>query len=255
MRLTPRDANYVPGGTAPPSSDEAEPAGSEPVEHGVGTGCIATEGFTKAGEHLTATYVLRPELIPLYLQRQVVMKQREMVAQSPLRSLIDGTADPAENEGSEAKIRELEARLTQIKTDSIELDMNPNVFIAHPERTKELIASDIDEAVITKDENYVRTISRFLYNDVLPSLVNEMRHGDVTILGGEKLVEAIHARGINLRYLGRLAELVNAEETQDSAMIAVGQQRVHIMPPHWLELLEVSQYIYYYYITYYTYLV
>lgn len=241
MRLTPRDANYVAGGTTP-SSDEVKPEGYSSVENqrGAGTGIISPESLAKAGDQLASTYVHRPELVPLYLQRQLMLKQREAVAQSPLVSLLDGSADPAETEGSEAKIRELEARISSIKVESIELDLNPNVFINHPERTQELIASDIDDAIIAKDENYVRTLSRFLYNEVLPSLVNEMRHGDVAILGGERLVEAVHARGINLRYLGRLAELAHLEEAQDSAMIAIGQQRVHTMPHHWLELLEVS---------------
>ena len=52
VRLTPRDANYVPKYTTVVG----------------GTGNIAEESLAKVDKDLACTYVIRHELIPLYLQ-------------------------------------------------------------------------------------------------------------------------------------------------------------------------------------------
>ncbi len=143
---------------------------------------------------------------------------------------------------NEEKIKtstELQKELSEATIDSVEFDFNPNVFVPHPEKKEEYIQSDIDESVVLKDEEVVREISTFLYNQIIPSFMLEVRQSEVTVMGGEGLVEAIHSRGINLRYLGRLAELAIAEEAEDTAMSTLGKQRIHIMPSYFLELLEV----------------
>ena len=52
VRLTPRDANYVPKYTTAVA----------------GTGNITEESLSKVDKDLACTYVIRHELIPLYLQ-------------------------------------------------------------------------------------------------------------------------------------------------------------------------------------------
>jgi hypothetical protein len=56
---------------------------------------------------------------------------------------------------------------------------------------------------------------------------------------GNNLVDVLHARGINLRYLGHLAQLACEQEAEDILMATQGKQRVQLMPTFWLEMLEV----------------
>jgi hypothetical protein len=135
------------------------------------------------------------------------------------------------------------------------VEFSPNSFMIHPEQLENIIreggkwpsdtpiqwlASDVDMNIALKDEAIARELSTFVIKTMLPSLTLEVLTGECAVLGGEQLVEALHARGINLRYIGQLAELANEEEARDKVTLAAGKTRVQTMPQFWLELLEVS---------------
>ncbi len=62
-------------------------------------------------------------------------------------------------------------------------------------------------------------MARHLWDDVIPNLTKEIRASGGNELqlpaDGRSLTELIHQRGINCRYLGRLAELARKEELED----------------------------------------
>ena len=56
------------------------------------------------------------------------------------------------------------------------------------------------------DEREVRAVCDFLRSRIIPDLVNELHEGDVGFpMDGRSLCQLMHKRGINIRYLGRLA--------------------------------------------------
>ncbi|CAN0877840.1 Clustered mitochondria protein [Linum grandiflorum] len=176
MRVTPRDANY----TGPGSRF-----------------CI-----------------LRPELISAFSQAEALEKSKAKTKTEPEAPAIEDSTEVAvsgEKEKSATSTDDQE--LAEEKTDttiehpavpavSSELDdeilFNPNVL------TEFKLAGDPEE--ITKDEENVRRVGSFLADIVLPKFIQDLCTLEVSPMDGQTLTEALHAHGVNVRYLGRIAE-------------------------------------------------
>ncbi|KAJ8748741.1 hypothetical protein K2173_011293 [Erythroxylum novogranatense] len=176
MRVTPRDANY----TGPGSRF-----------------CI-----------------LRPELIAAFCQAQmaeksknkqksendnsnmtdedkkVKLEENESVAPVDSQEITkDGNTEAAENPVS-------------VPSDSFgaydEILFNPNVF------TEFKLGGNSEE--VEEDEENVRKVSLYLANTVLPKFTQDLCSLEVSPMDGQTLTEALHANGINVRYIGKVAD-------------------------------------------------
>ena len=58
---------------------------------------------------------------------------------------------------------------------------------------------------IAKDEENVRKVSSYLTNVVLPKFVQDLCTLEVSPMDGQTLTEALHAHGINVRYIGKVS--------------------------------------------------
>jgi len=256
-RLTPRDANWVPksmGGTGYWESVRLNAdLGDKRITK------LVPESLD-SDEFITA--VLRPELITA-------------VTHSKMRSWIEGrkktTGKTSSSEEKQDKqdtkdsscvveSNEKSEKLTKITHDNIlndgneilkeeseeylkSLRLNLNVFLPN------LRSSNKKEVVnqIAADEEVIRSASSYLWNEVLPSITSEVRsnsnhHAPVD---GRALTDFLHQRGVNCRYMGRLASLAREEEAKDEKSeneIAKSSSKKklerRIMPLYWLELLE-----------------
>ncbi|KAK4756668.1 hypothetical protein SAY87_006795 [Trapa incisa] len=81
---------------------------------------------------------------------------------------------------------------------SNEILFNPNAF------TKFNLAGNEEE--ISADEENVRKVSSYLTEVVLPKFVQDLCTLEVSPMDGQTLTEALHAHGINVRYLGKVAD-------------------------------------------------
>ncbi|KAM7266178.1 hypothetical protein ACFE04_004075 [Oxalis oulophora] len=79
-----------------------------------------------------------------------------------------------------------------------ETHFNPNVFTEF-----KLAGSPTD---ITADEENVRKVSSYLVDIVLPKFVQDLCALEVSPMDGQTLTEALHVHGINVRYIGKVAE-------------------------------------------------
>ncbi|XAR63419.1 hypothetical protein NMG60_11023342 [Bertholletia excelsa] len=79
-----------------------------------------------------------------------------------------------------------------------EICFNPNVF------TEFKIAGSEDE--IAADEENVRKASLYLRDYTIPKFVQDLCTLEVSPMDGQTLTEALHAHGINIRYIGKVAE-------------------------------------------------
>ena len=264
-RLTPRDANWIPkeqGGTgrwesvADTSSNDRIPSS------------LDDEEWTLA--------VLRSELVSLYAQMKMAQyvqaKRAAEEAQKAAAEAGDKKKEEGEkndsDEGAEVASSEdgkkdvTEAKETKNekapennangkKTMSEEdlaylnsLRFNVNVFLPDIENLKGLDSEAIEQ--IKKDEDMVRDAAKHLWDNIIPGITNEIRMGTVHTVphDGKSLTEFIHQRGINCRYLGRLAKLAQMEEEKDQKQIKdfkdkkIAKLDRRKMPLFWLELLE-----------------
>ncbi|KAJ7545279.1 hypothetical protein O6H91_09G113600 [Diphasiastrum complanatum] len=77
--------------------------------------------------------------------------------------------------------------------------LNPNVF------TDFTVAGEPEEKL--SDEELVRKAGQYLVEVVLPKFIQDLRSLEVSPMDGQTLSEALHAHGINIRYLGQVALL------------------------------------------------
>lgn len=119
--------------------------------------------------------VLRPELVAMFCQ----VEAQERATQ---RKADDDQAD--------------EKALVQEELSKIML--NPNVF------TDFKVAGSQEE--IEADEELVRKAGNYLKDTVLPRLVADLSSLEVSPMDGPTLTDALHAHGINIRYLGQVAK-------------------------------------------------
>ncbi|KAJ4971494.1 hypothetical protein NE237_004593 [Protea cynaroides] len=80
-----------------------------------------------------------------------------------------------------------------------EVLLNPNVF------TEFQLAGSQEE--IAADEENVRRAGLYLTDLVLPKFVEDLCTLEVSPMDGQTLTEALHAHGINVRYIGRVANM------------------------------------------------
>ncbi|GMH18997.1 hypothetical protein Nepgr_020838 [Nepenthes gracilis] len=66
------------------------------------------------------------------------------------------------------------------------------------------MAGSLEE--IAEDEENVRKASSYLSNVVLPKFIQDLCTLEVSPMDGQTLTEALHAHGINVRYIGKIAD-------------------------------------------------
>ena len=83
----------------------------------------------------------------------------------------------------------------------------------------------IFQATLKKDRGLVKDASTFLRESMVPRFVHDCIQLLVTPLDGEGLTLAMHARGINMRYLGQLAKLAVLREDLQHLLVRIGLWR------------------------------
>ncbi|XP_076904447.1 clustered mitochondria protein-like [Bidens hawaiensis] len=180
MRVTPRDANY-----AGPNSKF----------------CI-----------------LRPELITAYCQAEAAKNVKAKPEPEDASKSVDfskddiveqvdqadttktpETTDPKPDESVEKKVVEDSgSKDADVADKSDDIRFNPNVF------TDFKLAGSPEQ--IAADEESVRKVSSYLKETVLPKFIQDLCTLEVSPMDGQTLTEALHAHGINVRYIGKIAD-------------------------------------------------
>ena len=215
IRFTPRDANYV--------------------KDSKGTGLIAKEYLEAVPDNVAMVYVIRNELVNAYIGRKVniarlgvlqdyTTKLKELPAKAEGENDTDDVSNPL--------FAEMSAKLEEITLESVQIDINPNVFYS--------CGSDVDPAVVEKDEALARDLANFLWTTQLPSITELILKGDLVVIDNESMVKYLHEYGINIRYLGQLARLALEQEEEDNKNLTEGKHRIQKMPHYWLDLLEIE---------------
>ncbi|KAK4397059.1 Clustered mitochondria protein [Sesamum angolense] len=179
MRVTPRDANY-----------------------------------TGAGSRFC---ILRPELITAFSHAEAAERSKsgcESGGENPVASdsldtsnsdeLVKAEANAASTSESQNAVNGEKQKFQECcshsksEDTSKEILFNPNVF------TEFKLAGNPEE--IAADEENVRKASLYLKDVVLPKFIHDLSTLEVSPMDGQTLTEALHAHGINVRYIGKVAE-------------------------------------------------
>jgi protein TIF31 len=227
-RLTPLDANWVPRERGGTGQWEQGPPGK------------ATIPPTLHDDEWTMC-VLRPELVTQFTQlRRAAQPENDPSDDDPTRTeKSNGDAHPKE----ESLSKQSAAPSTRNEKEYLPtLQMNVNVFLPHMRPMVDAAAAE----QLQQDEDLVRQVALFLWEEVLPKVTLAIREGTVSPVpvDGKNLTEFLHRNGINCRYLGRLAILAQEQEEKDAKVESDLKQGKPVvlerrsMPRFWLELLE-----------------
>ncbi|XP_044493286.1 clustered mitochondria protein-like isoform X2 [Mangifera indica] len=145
--------------------------------------------------------ILRPELITAFFQAEAAGK-----SVSKPEGNTDGASDSIKVAGAEepdtTKVEKIEAAQECASTpiessESEKIEFNPNVL------TEFKLAGSQEE--IAADEENVRRVSSYLANVVLPKFIQDLCTLEASPMDGQTFTEALHAHGINIRYIGKVA--------------------------------------------------
>ncbi|WFC99463.1 Intracellular distribution of mitochondria [Malassezia yamatoensis] len=142
--------------------------------------------------------LLRPELLELYYDHCLREFAREKLAQR----------DP----DSETP--------TRIDVADFHLSFNPDAFVEYS-MGGEVCVPVNDESIASVQA--VRNAGEYLRDQAIPRFVSDVAAGIVSCSDGFALSQQMHARGINMRYLGKVAHLCGASE-KDQLASSEGQK-------------------------------
>ncbi|VEU21175.1 DEKNAAC102080 [Brettanomyces naardenensis] len=132
---------------------------------------------------------LRHEAVEEWWRRQVSVA---------VKAETDKLEKEKKEKGEEAASEEVKPT---IGIDSISFSLNPDAF-SLPKAPTEELAKDL-----LADEDRVREASKFVSEVLISELLSDLEKSDVyTPFDGEHLTSMLHKQGINLRYLGSIAE-------------------------------------------------
>lgn len=188
--------------------------------------------------------VLRPELVDAYwksklrewangeleLRRQarengtdVATKETEVKPDDATLSLaLGGSSGAPESKEEKHNIQSAELDATasvdneRIDPKDFDFALNPDAFSGQEPQT------EAEKEEWANDEKEVRLACEFLRTAILPDLVSNLKEGDVGVpMDGQSLSRLLHKRGINIRYLGKIATLAQEKKLESLLILAV----------------------------------
>lgn len=165
--------------------------------------CVAKDDKPAYPHKMT---LLRPELMSLYWEHKfrqwvkVKTEQAKKEKDDAKPAAIEGAEKTEEGNSVATTTEEEEEEELKIDINEFKLTFNPDVFTSAKQPTSE---------ETTQHEQVIREASKFLVEEIVPSIVFDFASYTISPLDGDALTKAMHRRGINMRYLGKLAELIS----------------------------------------------
>ncbi|OAA71934.1 GSKIP/TIF31 domain protein [Akanthomyces lecanii RCEF 1005] len=141
--------------------------------------------------------VLRPELVDSFGRFRMKQWVDKEVAEHTEESAFKKDDDETEKSEESKEDDSWQPDLSQFK-----FSLNPDVFSGQVPQTSE------ETAELEADEKDVRAACTYLREHVIPGLLRELSDSDVSFpMDGQSLSRLLHKRGINIRYVGKVASL------------------------------------------------
>ncbi|CAF4258898.1 unnamed protein product [Rotaria sp. Silwood2] len=204
LRMMPPDLNYLP----------------VDVEHI----SPAMKQFDYPKTHKHRLCCLRQELIDAFIEQKYVDFYRSIALNlSKLRSTESSTANDTTQQTNveEAKriVNEISVEdnsreiiqsacrsIGSVKDNEFDVRFNPDLFQPH-------VTLSQTPAETAADIKLLKEAAEYLVLKQIPLMIQDFQDHSAVPVDGESLSEAMHSRGINIRYLGRVAQLLNQQSS------------------------------------------
>uniref|UniRef100_W5MQ76 Si:ch211-166a6.5 n=1 Tax=Lepisosteus oculatus TaxID=7918 RepID=W5MQ76_LEPOC len=164
---------------------------------------------------------LRPELVSAFIQHkssQFKQRVKETMAQSGPDHGEEGEREMGARNGSVHllsisgsgqgvdAIRAACKELGSVSDIIFEIRFNPDLYspgVRFPEE---------EQGAVQLQERLLREAAAFLVTEQIPAFVSDCRHRHVIPADGATLAQALHQRGINLRYMGQVVRTIDQSQ-------------------------------------------
>ncbi|KAF3928989.1 hypothetical protein ABW19_dt0205513 [Dactylella cylindrospora] len=162
-----------------------------------------------------------------YPHRMAVLRSEliETIWKSKMREYVNGEVEHKRKE-REAGITPDSKHHKKEEPETVDISgfafsLNPDVFTGQKPQT------DGEKEQMVRDEDDVREACRYLTDKVIPGLIDDLKKGDVgSPMDGHSLSRLMHKRGINIRYLGKIATLAASEGQKLLAVRILAEQEI-----------------------------
>ena len=167
-------------------------------------------------------FIHRPELIEHMITQRAELEERakmikDMVAKREKGEKVEDV--------TEEQLKQLEAQLPMIETTVKTLPTSFDVNCFTPYSATTSAVSRDEKGASTAKETDVVVLSNFLVNQMLPMLHEQLKEYSLNNQDGSKIVQLMHSSGVNVRYLGYLAELCCGKGLKEAAATDVDMLR------------------------------
>ncbi|KAJ2233539.1 Intracellular distribution of mitochondria [Coemansia sp. RSA 1722] len=185
-----------------------------------------TEGQDAVADSALPVYhhrlvLLRPELLDIFWENSVRKAVQEYAVEKAKRSQKEeskaggqtgGEGSDADKQPAETADKDKGGETKPSSDDALpefafSLDFSPDAFTPLQARLKAKEGEGSESAM----DAAVRSASRFLRDVSVPAFARELASYTTSPLSGDALVTAMHQRGINMRYLGAIANLLPSD--------------------------------------------
>ncbi|KYM76065.1 hypothetical protein ALC53_13550 [Atta colombica] len=136
-------------------------------------------------------------------QSLIEADEAKKIVESITDSITGGEKQELE-ESTKEIVRKAATAVGSLRDAEFDVRFNPDVFspgVKHP---------DLNGSDLKKQKQLVKDAADFLLTVQLPAFIRECLDHTAAAMDGSTLVEALHGRGINIRYLGKLAAMLVA---------------------------------------------
>ncbi|KAG5812409.1 hypothetical protein H9Q74_004875 [Fusarium xylarioides] len=160
--------------------------------------------------------VLRPELVDSFsryklkqwVDKEVARRAEQKKEKEGETKAAEGDAKGEEGE-DEKKTTEGEGEGEASKEEDNQPNLSDFKFALNPDAfSGQVPQTDEEKAEFAADEEEVRAAGKYLREQVIPDLLKDLSESEISFpMDGQSLSRLLHKRGINVRYLGKVAEL------------------------------------------------
>ncbi|KAF2222720.1 clustered mitochondria-domain-containing protein [Elsinoe ampelina] len=189
----------------------------------------APEGEADVENYPHRMAVLRPELVESYWRTKLQAYVKDEVSKRQAARNSDAekqisNGEPAATNGSDDKKEDAEGKELEksekkepeqerVDVSGFQFSLNPDVCCGQKPQTEE------EKEEWANDEAEVQNACKYLRSEVIPKVIHDLSEGDVGFpMDGQSLSSLMHKRGINIRYLGVLANEADKEESRLQAL-------------------------------------
>ncbi|KAG8596885.1 hypothetical protein GDO81_002082, partial [Engystomops pustulosus] len=200
-------------------------------------------GFPKPYRHRLCS--LRPELIEGFVQHKYAQFMKVVMNKSQNGALLqpDGNEDPSQDDDLKGAdiVKEACREVGSVTDYMFDIRFNPDVYspvVRFPESQNQ--ALKIQTRLLSEAAAYILTVQ-------IPSFIKSCLNHLIVPLDGKTLKESLHSHGINIRYLGTVAEMIDKMEVRPSLdhlyrilITEIVTRSAKIILRHYLQGIEMS---------------